>query len=48
MKHISSLSAGVALGSAGVIMMSALSGCSSQQKEQQNRFLVIEQQANGK
>lgn len=50
MKHISSLTGGVALGSAGIVMMSVLSGCSSgeQQQVQQNRFLVIEQQANGK
>lgn len=48
MKHISSIAGGVALGSAGVIMMSVLSGCEGQQKEQQNRFLVIEQQTNGK
>lgn len=48
MKHISSIANGVALGSAGVVMMSVLSGCSQEQQEQQNRFLVIEQQANGK
>jgi len=48
MKHISSLAGGVALGSAGVIMMSVLSGCEAPQEEQKNRFLVIEQQANGK
>jgi hypothetical protein len=47
MKHISSLVGGVALGSAGVLMMSVLSGC-SQQQEAQNKFLVIGQQANGK
>jgi hypothetical protein len=47
MKHISSIANGVALGTAGIMMMSVLSGC-SQQKEAQNRFLVIEQQANGK
>ncbi|MDB2562233.1 hypothetical protein N9X61_01365 [Sulfurimonas sp.] len=47
MKHISSLAGGVALGSAGVMMMSVLNGCSGQQ-QQQNRFLVIEQQTNGK
>ena len=47
MKHISTLAGGVALGSAGVVMMSILSGC-SQQQEAQNKFLVIEQQANGK
>lgn len=48
-KHFSSLATGVALGSAGIAMMSVLTGCSSQQQEQQqNRFLVIEQQADGK
>ncbi len=49
-KHISSIASGVALGSAGIVMMSVLSGCESpqQQQEQQNRFLVIEQQTNGK
>lgn len=49
MKHISSIAGGVALGSAGMAMMSVLSGCSAQEQEQpQNKFLVIEQQANGK
>ncbi|NPA59633.1 MAG: hypothetical protein GXO30_04090 [Epsilonproteobacteria bacterium] len=48
MKHISSIASGVALGSAGVVMMSILSGCEAPQEQQQNRFLVIEQQANGK
>jgi len=49
MRHISSLQSGVLLGSAGIAMMSVLTGCSPQQQEQQqNRFLVIEQQANGK
>ncbi|MBA1438514.1 MAG: hypothetical protein FAF05_05955, partial [Epsilonproteobacteria bacterium] len=47
MKHISSLANGVMLGSAGVMMMNILSGC-SQQQEQQNKFLVIEQLPNGK
>ena len=47
MKHISSISSGVMLGSAGIAMMSILTGC-SQQQEQQNKFLVIEQLANGK
>lgn len=47
MRYISSLSEGVALGSAGIMIMSVLSGCEAP-KEQQNRFLVIEQQANGK
>ena len=48
MKHISSIAGGIALGSAGVMMMSVLSGCEAPQQEQQNRFLVIEQQTNGK
>lgn len=48
MKHISSLASGVALGSAGIAMMSILSGCEAPQQEKQNRFLVIEQQSNGK
>jgi len=48
MKHISSIAGGVALGSAGVLMMSVLSGCEAPQEQQQNRFLVIEQQADGK
>ena len=49
MKHVSSLAGGVALGSAGLMMMSALTGCEQrQQQEAQNRFLVIEQQSNGK
>lgn len=48
MRHISNIASGVALGSAGVIMMSVLSGCSQQQEKAQNKFLVIEQQTNGK
>ena len=50
MRHISSIAGGIALGSAGVVMMSVLSGCEApqEQQEQQNRYLVIEQQANGK
>lgn len=51
MKHIYSIANGVALGSAGVVMMSVLSGCESSQQEQkatQNKFLVIEQQTDGK
>ena len=47
-KHISSIAGGVTLGSAGVIMMSVLSGCEAPQQEIQNRYLVIEQQTNGK
>mgnify|MGYP002776386696 CR=1 FL=1 len=56
MKHIYSIASGVALGSAGIVMMSVLGGCESsqqqqhqqEQKQQQNKFLVIEQQADGK
>lgn len=48
MKHISSLAGGVALGSAGIIMMNILSGCEAPQQKQQNHFLVIEQQTSGK
>jgi hypothetical protein len=48
MKHISSIAGGVALGSAGIIMMSVLSGCESPKEEPKNRYLVIEQQTNGK
>lgn len=47
-KIITSIAKGAALGSAGVMMMNVLSGCAQQQTEQQNRFLIIEQQANGK
>lgn len=49
MKHISSLASGVALGGAGLVMMSILSGCNEpEQKEQPNKFVIIEQQPNGK
>jgi len=47
-KHISSIAGGIALGSAGIAMMSVLTGCEAPQEEQKNRFLIIEQQANGK
>jgi len=50
MKHITSITSGVMLGSAGIAMMSILTGCEAPQEEQkqQNKYLVIEQQANGK
>ena len=48
MKHISSIANGVMLGSAGVAIMSVLSGCEAPKEQAQNRFLVIEQQPNGK
>lgn len=44
----SSITGGIALGSAGIAMMSVLTGCEAPQEKQQNRFLVIEQQTNGK
>ena len=47
MKHISSLSSGVALGTAGIMMMGVLTGCEQRQQETQNKFLVIEQLPNG-
>lgn len=50
MRHINSIANNVVLGSAGIAMMSILSGCEAPQEEQkqQNKYLVIEQQANGK
>jgi len=50
MKHISTIGSAALLGSMGVIVMSSITGCSSQQEQQepQNRFLIIEQQPNGK
>ena len=36
------------LGSTGALMMSVLTGCESHQEQEKNRFLVIEQQTNGK
>jgi len=50
MKHISTIGSAALLGSMGVLVMSTITGCSQQQEQQeaQNRFLVIEQQPNGK
>ena len=48
MKHISSLSSGIVLGTAGIMMMNVLTGCEQRQQEAQNKFLVIEQLPNGK
>ena len=45
MKHTTN---NVLLGSAGVLMMSVLTGCEAPQEQAQNKFLVIEQQPNGK
>jgi len=47
-RHVSSIASGVALGTAGVLMMGLLSGCEQKQEQAQNKFLVIEQKANGK
>ena len=48
MKYITSIGSGIMLGTTGALMMSVLSGCEAPQEEQKNRFLVIEQQADGK
>jgi len=48
MKHVSSART-MALGSMGVVVMAALTGCSTQQtQEQGNKFLVFQEDANGK
>lgn len=48
MKHISTIGSAALLGSVGITVMSVLSGCSAEQEEPANRFLVIEQLPNGK
>jgi hypothetical protein len=48
MKHLTSIGSAALLGSVGVTVMSVLSGCEAPQEEQQNRFLIIEQQPNGR
>ncbi len=50
MKHITTIGSALVLGSVGISVMSVLSGCSAEQQQQEagNRFLVIEQLANGK
>ncbi|MDX1295636.1 MAG: hypothetical protein R3302_05185 [Sulfurimonadaceae bacterium] len=48
MKHISTIGSAALLGSVGITVMTVLTGCQAQQQEPQNKFLVIEQQANGK
>ncbi|RLA68601.1 MAG: hypothetical protein DRG24_10025 [Epsilonproteobacteria bacterium] len=47
MKHLSTIGSAALLGSVGITVMSVLSGCEAQQEVPANRFLVIEQQANG-
>ncbi|MBN2896986.1 MAG: hypothetical protein JXK05_13965 [Campylobacterales bacterium] len=46
MKHINTIGS-ASLGSVGVVVMSLLGGCATEQQEPQNRFLVIEQEPNG-
>ncbi|MEA3523756.1 MAG: hypothetical protein U9R50_12390 [Campylobacterota bacterium] len=48
MKHISTIGSAVLLGSVGISVMSVLTGCTAEQEEPANRFLVIEQLSNGK
>jgi hypothetical protein len=48
MKHISTIGSAALLGSVGVTVMSVLAGCEAPREEPQNKFLVIEQQSNGK
>jgi hypothetical protein len=48
MKHISTIGSAALLGSVGITVMSVLSGCSAEQEEPANRFLVIQQLSNGK
>jgi len=50
MKHFSNVTSPLILGSIGISVVAALTGCqeSQQPQEPQNRFLVIEQQPNGK
>lgn len=48
MKHINAIGSGIALGTAGITVMSVLTGCSQERQEPQNRFLVVQQQPNGK
>jgi len=45
MSHITN---NVLLGTTGALMMSVLTGCEAPQQEAKNKFLVIEQQANGR
>lgn len=46
--QLSSIASGVMLGTAGILMMSTVSGCQQKQEQPKNKFLVIEQQPNGK
>lgn len=48
MSKFKTAASAIALGSMSVVVMSALSGCVSEKEEPKNRFLIIEQDANGK
>lgn len=48
MRHLSNTASTLLLGSMSAVVMSALSGCEAPQEEAPNKFLIIEQQANGK
>lgn len=48
MKNIIKNSSTIMLGSTSLLMMSVLTGCEAPQEQAQNKFLVIEQQSNGK
>ncbi|WP_345969542.1 hypothetical protein WCX72_09400 [Sulfurimonas sp. HSL1-6] len=48
MKHVKSIASGLYLGTAGITMMSVLSGCVQEQQEPQNRYLIVQQQPGGK
>ncbi|UFS61911.1 hypothetical protein LOH54_09610 [Sulfurimonas sp. HSL-3221] len=48
MNHVKSIASGLYLGTAGITMMSVLSGCVQEQQEHQNRYLIVQQQAGGK
>ena len=41
MKHIRPIGSAALLGSVGIAVMQTLTGCSAEQQEPQNRFLVI-------
>jgi len=45
---MSNITNNVLLGSTALVVMSAMSGCEAPQEQAKNKFLVIEQQANGK
>lgn len=48
MSKFKTTASAIGLGSMGVVLMSALSGCVQEQEESKNRFLVIEQTEAGK